>query len=577
MGIKTVAIHSEIDSRAVHVREADEAYCVGPAASRESYLNVDKILEVIQTSGAEAVHPGYGFLSENTDFAAKLAERGVTFIGPNSSSIHAMGDKIESKLIAKKAGVNIIPGFDGVVESPEHCVELARKIGYPVMIKASAGGGGKGMRMAFNDEEATEGFRFSKNEAASSFNDDRLLIEKFIEDPRHIEVQVLCDKHGNAIHLNERECSIQRRNQKVIEEAPSTFLDPKLRAEMGAQAVALAKGVGYDSAGTVEFLVDKHRNFYFLEMNTRLQVEHPITEYITGIDIVHHMLRVAKGHKLRHQQSDVQLRGWSLESRVYAENPYKAFGLPSVGRLTRYREPTALENVRCDSGVREGSEISIYYDPLICKLISYGSDRNGAIDTMKNALDNYVIRGLTHNIPLLRDILTEKNFIDGNLTTNYLPSIYVDGFKGRFLDAQNTRRLVAIAASIYARAQERAKSFKNSTTEQGLVDNDSKSVKFSIDLSENGNVERTDVSAAVEHTDKGYRVQVDDLEVTLPADFSLADLTLDFELDGQKKTVQLIGMEGDGRLQLQFEGTIVSLFICFYLDSLSNLISLSLI
>lgn len=318
---------------------------------------------------------------------------GVVFIGPNSNSIRAMGDKIESKLIAKKAGVNTIPGFDGTVRDAEHCVELARQIGYPVMIKASAGGGGKGMRMAFNDNEAIEGFRFSKNEAASSFNDDRLLIEKFIEDPRHIELQVLCDKHGNAIYLNERECSIQRRNQKVIEEAPSTFVDSNLRAAMGQQAVTLARNVGYDSAGTVEFLVDKHRNFYFLEMNTRLQVEHPITEYICGIDIVHQMIRVANGHSLTHQQEDVQLRGWSIESRVYAENPYKNFGLPSVGRLTRYQEPTFLGDVRCDSGVKEGSEISIYYDPLICKLITYGQNRQEAVDTMKTALDNYVIRG----------------------------------------------------------------------------------------------------------------------------------------------------------------------------------------
>jgi len=394
MGIKTVAIHSDIDSAALHVRMADESYCVGPAASRDSYLNMDAIIDVIKKSGAQAVHPGYGFLSENTDFAKRLNDIGVVFIGPNSEAIHALGDKIESKKIAKKAGVHIVPGFDGVVESPEHCVSLAREIGYPVMIKASAGGGGKGMRIAWNDKDAMEGFRFSKQEASSSFGDDRLLIEKFIENPRHIEIQVLCDKHKNAIYLNERECSIQRRKQKVIEEAPSVFVDPDLRKVMGEQAVTLALDVGYDSAGTVEFLVDSDKNFYFLEMNTRLQVEHPITEYITGIDIVHQMIRVANGHRLKFQQKDVQLRGWAIESRIYAEDPYKNFGLPSVGRLTKYKEPLHIDNIRCDSGVEEGSEISIYYDPLICKLASYGNNRKEALETMTKALDAYVIRGI---------------------------------------------------------------------------------------------------------------------------------------------------------------------------------------
>ena len=397
MGIKTVAIFSEIDSRSLHVLSADEAYCVGPASSLESYLNVDIILDVIRKSGAEAVHPGYGFLSENTNFAARLQSMGVVFIGPNSPAIRAMGDKIESKKIARRAGVNTIPGYDGLIRDADHAVELATAIGYPVMIKASAGGGGKGMRMCFNDHETREGYRFSREEAAASFNDDRLLIEKFIEDPRHIEIQVLCDHHGNAIYLNERECSIQRRNQKVIEEAPSTFVDPPLRTAMGAQAVALAQTVDYDSVGTCEFLVDRHKNFYFLEMNTRLQVEHPITEYTCGIDLVHQMIRVAYGHQLKHSQKDVQLRGWSFESRVYAENPYKQFGLPSVGRLTRYEEPLNIENkgnnIRCDSGVTEGSEISIYYDPLICKLVTYGENRDQARLTMQSALDNYVIRG----------------------------------------------------------------------------------------------------------------------------------------------------------------------------------------
>lgn len=394
MGIKTVAIHSDIDSSSLHVKYADEAYCVGTAQSSASYLNVEAILDVIKKSGADAVHPGYGFLSENMDFAKQLDELGIVFVGPNSYSVHAMGDKIESKLIAQKAKVNTIPGYEGIIKDADHCVQLAKEIGYPVMIKASAGGGGKGMRMAYSDQEAYEGFRFSKQEAMASFKDDRLLIEKFIEEPRHIEIQVLCDKHGNGVYLNERECSIQRRNQKVIEEAPSVFLDAELRKSMGQQALALAHNVGYDSAGTVEFLVDKHRNFYFLEMNTRLQVEHPITEFICGIDIVHQMLRIAKGHKLKHTQDDIKLRGWAVESRVYAENPYKNFGLPSIGRLTRYEEPTYLPNVRCDSGVTEGSDINIYYDPLICKLITYGDDRHDALANMAKSLDNYVIRGI---------------------------------------------------------------------------------------------------------------------------------------------------------------------------------------
>jgi propionyl-CoA carboxylase alpha chain len=394
MGIKTVAIHSDIDSTALHVSMADESYCVGSASSKDSYLNVDAIIDVIQKSHSQAVHPGYGFLSENTDFAKKLAEMGVEFIGPNSAAIHLMGDKIESKIVAKKAGVHTVPGFDGVVNSPEHCVQLAREIGYPVMIKATAGGGGKGMRIAWNDKDAIEGFRFSSQEASSSFGDDRLLIEKFIENPRHIEIQVLCDKHKNAIYLNERECSIQRRNQKVIEEAPSVFVDPDLRKVMGEQAVTLALNVGYDSAGTVEFLVDPKKNFYFLEMNTRLQVEHPITECTTGIDLVHQMIRIAKGHPLKFKQQDIQLKGWSVEARVYAEDPYKKFGMPSIGRLTKYKEPLHIDNIRCDSGVKEGSDISIYYDPLICKLVSYGNNRQQALNTITQALDSYIIRGI---------------------------------------------------------------------------------------------------------------------------------------------------------------------------------------
>ncbi|KAH0624516.1 hypothetical protein JD844_032080, partial [Phrynosoma platyrhinos] len=356
----------------------------------------------------------------------------ITFIGPDMHAIQAMGDKIESKLLAKKAKVNTIPGYDGVVKDADEAVRIAREIGYPVMIKASAGGGGKGMRIAWDDEETREGFRFSSQEAASSFGDDRLLIEKFIDNPRHIEIQVLADKHGNALWLNERECSIQRRNQKVIEEAPSTFLDPETRSAMGEQAVALAKAVKYSSAGTVEFLVDSKKNFYFLEMNTRLQVEHPVTECITSLDLVQEMIRVAKGYPLRHKQNDIPINGWAVECRVYAEDPYKSFGLPSIGRLSQYKEPLHVPSVRVDSGVQQGSEISIYYDPMISKLITYGPNRAEALQRMEEALDNYVIRGVAHNIALLREVITHPRFVQGDISTKFLPEVYPDGFKGRF-------------------------------------------------------------------------------------------------------------------------------------------------
>uniref|UniRef100_A0A8D3DQ57 Propionyl-CoA carboxylase alpha chain, mitochondrial n=1 Tax=Scophthalmus maximus TaxID=52904 RepID=A0A8D3DQ57_SCOMX len=438
MGIQTVAVHSDVDSSAVHAKMADEAVCVGPAPTSKSYLNMDAIMDAIRATGAQAVHPGYGFLSENKEFAKRLAAEGVAFIGPDTHAIQAMGDKIESKLIAKAAKVNTIPGFDG----------------YPVMIKASAGGGGKGMRISWNDEETREGFRFSSQEAASSFGDDRLLIEKYIDNPRHIEIQVLADKHGNALWLNERECSIQRRNQKVVEEAPSTFLDPETRRLMGEQAVQLAKAVQYSSAGTVEFLVDSKKNFYFLEMNTRLQVEHPITECITGLDLVEQMIRVAKGYQLHHKQEDIPINGWAIESRVY--DPYKSFGLPSIGRLSQYQEPLNLSNVRVDSGIQEGSDISIYYDPMISKLVTYGATRAEALAKMEDALDNYVIRGVTHNIPLLREIITHPRFISGDISTNFLPEVYPDGFKGHQLEADKRRELLASAAALYITAQLRA-------------------------------------------------------------------------------------------------------------------------
>eukprot|EP00051_Salpingoeca_urceolata_P027513 m.481788 g.481788 ORF g.481788 m.481788 type:complete len:706 (-) comp22328_c0_seq1:117-2234(-) len=447
LGIKTVAVHSEADANALHVRTADESFCIGPAPSVDSYLRIDRIMEAIAESGAQAVHPGYGFLSENREFASELEKANVAFLGPGSHAIEVMGDKIESKLTAEKANVNIIPGFNGVVTDQDHCVKLANEIGYPVMIKATAGGGGMGMRIAHNDSEARDGFRFSTEVAKNSFGDDRLLIEKFVEDPRHIEFQLLADGHGNAVYLNERECSIQRRNQKVIEEAPSVCLDPELRRAMGEQAIALAHAVDYRSAGTIEFLVDKHKNFYFLEMNTRLQVEHPITECITGVDIVEQMIRVAAGLPLNITQDDVGINGWAVEARVYAEDP--TVFLPSTGRLSTYREPLHVPGVRCDSGIVEGSEVSMFYDPMICKLVTHAATRDEALDNMAVALDSYVIKGVTHNIPLIRDIIGQKRFREGTIDTNYIPDTYPDGFKGYNMSDEDTRKLAAVSAFLH--------------------------------------------------------------------------------------------------------------------------------
>ncbi|KAM7284594.1 propionyl-CoA carboxylase alpha chain [Ixodes scapularis] len=547
MGIRTVAVHSDADSRSLHVRMADEAFCIGPAPTNESYLRVDAILDAVRRSGAEAVHPGYGFLSENMDFAAQLTDVGVTFIGPNSKAIHAMGDKIESKKLANAAKVNCIPGFDGVVKTPEECVKIAQEIGYPVMIKASAGGGGKGMRIAWNDKEAIDGFRFSTEEARSSFGDDRLLVEKFIDKPRHIEIQLMCDKHGNAVYLNERECSIQRRNQKVIEEAPSVFLDPDTRRAMGEQAVALAQAVNYDSAGTVEFLVDSKRNFYFLEMNTRLQVEHPITECITGVDLVHQMIRVAKGHPLKISQKDIPLRGWSFEARVYAEDPYKHFGLPSIGRLHRYIEPNHIPKVRCDSGIIEGSEISIYYDPMICKLVTYGDDREAARQTMLRALDAYVIRGVTHNVSLLRTIMTEPHFVKGDIHTGYLPLIFPDGFQGKRYSEVEESHLVGLAASIYVQDELHARDFL-----QGEKVTASETFSF-WDVEVLFGDRKVAVTVVVNKSGC-YSVTVGghQLDVTIPADVSKPTVAAD--VSGTEYTLQLLQRDFTGTMKLVFQG-----------------------
>ncbi len=449
MGIQTVAVYSDADAQALHVRMADEAVNIGPAPVNQSYIVIDKILDAVRQSGAEAVHPGYGFLSERAEFAEKLDAAGVAFIGPPVGAIEAMGDKITSKKLAAEAGVSTVPGFMGLIDDAEHAVKISQDVGYPVMIKASAGGGGKGMRIAWNDDEAREGFERSKSEAASSFGDDRIFIEKFVTQPRHIEIQVLGDKHGNCVYLNERECSIQRRNQKVIEEAPSPFLTPETRRAMGEQAVALAAAVDYCSAGTVEFIVDGEQNFYFLEMNTRLQVEHPVTELITGIDLVEQMIRVAAGEKLTISQEDVGINGWAIESRLYAEDPYRNF-LPSIGRLTRYRPPEeiATDNVavRNDTGVFEGGEISMYYDPMIAKLCTWAPTRAAAIEAMRTALDGFEVEGIGHNLPFLSAVMDHPVFVEGNMTTAFIADEYPDGFQGVDLPEDTLRKLAALAA-----------------------------------------------------------------------------------------------------------------------------------
>jgi len=550
MGIKTVAVHSDVDSNALHVKLADESVCVGPAPTSESYLRADRILEAVKQTGAQAVHPGYGFLSENTHFAAQLEKAGAVFVGPNSRAILDMGDKIHSKKVAAAAKVNMIPGYDGEIKDEDECVKVANDIGYPVMIKASAGGGGKGMRIAWNDKECREGFRLSKQEAKSSFGDDRMLVEKFIDNPRHIEMQILADKHGNAIWLNERECSIQRRNQKVIEEAPSSFVDPDMRRRMGEQAVQLALAVGYDSAGTVEFLVDSQKNFYFLEMNTRLQVEHPITEEITRLDIVQQMLRVAYGHKLNIQQKHIGIDGWSFECRVYAEDPYKGFGLPSVGRLTKYEEPTHIPGIRCDSGIREGSEISIYYDPLICKLVSHGRNRDEALNRISNALDHYVIRGVTHNIPLLRDIVDEKRFRSGNITTKYLPETYPEGFMGATLSPDEETSLVAVSSALNARKIARARTFTNQSRQKStLSDPYSNKYSFIVKLAEQAQHanKQFDVKVKFENGDpEQARVSVNGKEVPVNGNMNLARSVLQLDVGGKQVTTQISGKKSRG-------------------------------
>lgn len=455
MGISTVAVYSAADKDALHTALADEAVCIGPPPAAHSYLSIDRIVQACRDTSAEAVHPGYGFLSENPVFARRLAEEGIVFIGPDAQAIASMGDKITSKNLAREAGVNTIPGYTGVLENEDHAVAIAREIEYPVMLKASAGGGGKGMRVAHNDEECRDGFRRATSEARSSFGDGRVFLERYITQPRHIEIQVIADRYGHVIHLGERECSLQRRHQKVIEEAPSPFLDEEMRAAMGAQAVALARAVNYQSVGTVEFVVDPHRKFYFLEMNTRLQVEHPVTEFVTGLDLVELMIHIAAGEPLPLSQAEVQLRGWAIEARVYAEDPFRNF-LPSIGRLVRYLPPSESEFVRVDTGVCEGGEVSLHYDPMIAKLITYGASRDEAIAHMRHALNEFYIRGVSHNISFLAALIEHGRFREGRLSTNLIADEYPQGFHPADVVHDDPALLISVAAAIHRRYMDRA-------------------------------------------------------------------------------------------------------------------------
>jgi propionyl-CoA carboxylase alpha chain len=541
MGIASVAVYSEADANALHVEMADEAVAIGPAPSAQSYLRSDRIVQACRDTGAEAVHPGYGFLSERESFAEALAEIGVAFIGPNAKAIAAMGDKIESKKLALKAGVSVVPGFVGEIRDDAHARSLAREIGYPVMVKASAGGGGKGLRIVHHESELLQAIRSSQNEARASFGDDRLFLEKYVTEPRHIEIQVLGDRHGHVIHLNERECSIQRRHQKVIEEAPSPFLDAARRQAMGDQAVALAGAVNYDSAGTVEFIVDRDRNFYFLEMNTRLQVEHPVTELVTGLDLVELMIRSAAGEELSLRQKDVPLNGWAIESRVYAEDPYRGF-LPSTGRLVRYRPPaegrTGEITLRNDTGVYEGGEISVYYDPMIAKLCAHAPSRSAATDAMADALDEFRVEGISHNIPFLATIMHSPRFREGQLSTGFIAEEFPDGFHGRPLDPLRARRFVAAAVAARILRAERASAISG-TLDGPLAANDA----FVVTLGE--------LSFSVTHArlkDGRLRMRVDGAPHEAEILWHPGDPAMRVVEGGMRHTIQFFRQRGGYRL-----------------------------
>ena len=531
MGIATVAVYSDADRLAKHVQMADEAVYIGAAPATESYLKIEKIIAACKETGADAVHPGYGFLSERAEFCAALVAENITFIGPPAPAIKAMGDKITSKKIADKASVSTVPGHMGLIANADEAVKISQTIGYPVMIKASAGGGGKGMRIAYNDEDAREGFARSKSEAASSFGDDRIFIEKFIEDPRHIEIQVLADTHGNCIYLGERECSIQRRNQKVIEEAPSPFLDQDTRDAMGTQSCALAKAVNYSSAGTVEFIVDKHRNFYFLEMNTRLQVEHPVSELITGVDLVEQMIRVAAGEKLTLSQDDIKLNGWAMESRLYAEDPYRNF-LPSIGRLSRYRPPAESSSdtrvLRNDTGVYEGGEISMYYDPMIAKLCTWAPNRMAAIEAMQSALDRFELEGIGHNLPFLSAVMAHPRFQSGNITTGFIAEEYPDGFSGVEPNATQISVLIAAALIVHQQKYQRI-----AAREQAFARPLANDLDLVVRIGRNNHAARLQV------IDDGYQITYGDAVLFCKAQYKLTDHLIDLQVDCIPYTIKV--------------------------------------
>ncbi|MBU2980728.1 acetyl/propionyl/methylcrotonyl-CoA carboxylase subunit alpha [Lentibacter algarum] len=557
MGIKTVAIYSDADRNALHVKMADEAVHIGPPPANQSYIVIENVMKAIKDTGAEAVHPGYGFLSENAKFAEALEAAGVAFIGPPVGAIEKMGDKITSKKIAQDADVSTVPGYMGLIEDAEEAVKISNQVGYPVMIKASAGGGGKGMRIAWNDDEAREGFQSSKNEAANSFGDDRIFIEKFITQPRHIEIQVLCDSHGNGIYLGERECSIQRRQQKVVEEAPSPFLDEATRKAMGEQSVALAKAVDYASAGTVEFIVDGERNFYFLEMNTRLQVEHPVTELITGVDLVEQMIRVAYGEKLAMSQKDVTLTGWAIENRLYAEDPYRGF-LPSIGRLTRYRPPAELAAgplvandkwqgdapvgdfaVRNDTGVFEGGEISMFYDPMIAKLCTWAPSRSEAIAHMRDALDGFELEGIGHNLPFLSAVMDHEIFTKGEMTTAFIEEQYPEGFEGVELAEPELRKIAASCAAMHRVAEIRR------TRVSGRMDNHERRVGKDWVVSLQGQ----DYPVRIEADPMGSTVHFAKGKVRVASDWTPGDQLAKLDLDDGNLVLKVGKISGGFRIR----------------------------
>ena len=536
LGIRSVAVHSEADADALHVRMADERVAIGPAAARESYLVVDRIVEACRATGAQAVHPGYGFLSERAAFAQALEAAGIVFIGPPVGAIEAMGDKIESKRLAREAGVSTVPGTLDAISDPDEARRIARDIGYPVMVKASAGGGGKGMRIAHDESGLIEGLERSRSEARSSFGDDRVFLEKYIVEPRHIEIQVLGDKHGNVLHLFERECSIQRRHQKVIEEAPSPFLDVETRMAMGAQAVSLARAVGYHSAGTVEFIVDRHRNFYFLEMNTRLQVEHPVTELITGLDLVEQMVRVAAGEPLSFDQQDLRIDGWAVEARVYAEDPTRGF-LPSTGRLRRYIEPSG-EGVRVDSGVAEGGEVSMFYDPMIAKLCAWAPTRDEAIERVGDALDGYVISGLNHNIPFLSSLLAHPRFREGRLTTGFIAEEYGERFERPSPDAEEAARLAAIAVAM--RLIEAGRAARISGRQPGW--------RYQAEAAWSVRLGKLEIPVAVVDGVEGRVLEIDGRRLTVSLDWLPGQPVVRAAVDGLPMTLQAEPVPGGWKL-----------------------------